>query len=77
MDPDQTARMCRLVWIHAGRKPIMLVLLCRGSNNNVEKSVDKCYFDKVYLHEKSIVFVFILTLLSCDMSVYLDPMWSS
>jgi hypothetical protein len=27
MDPDQTARMRRLVWIHAGRKLIMLVLL--------------------------------------------------
>jgi hypothetical protein len=26
MDPDQNARMRRLVWIHAGRKPIMLVL---------------------------------------------------
>jgi hypothetical protein len=26
MDPDQIARMRRLVWIHAGRKPIMLVL---------------------------------------------------
>jgi hypothetical protein len=26
MDPDQTARMRRLVWIHAGRKPTMLVL---------------------------------------------------
>jgi hypothetical protein len=26
MDPDQTVRMRRLVWIHAGRKPIMLVL---------------------------------------------------
>jgi hypothetical protein len=25
--PDQTARMRRLVWIHADRKPIMLVLL--------------------------------------------------
>jgi hypothetical protein len=22
MNPDQTARMCRLVWIHAGRKPL-------------------------------------------------------
>jgi hypothetical protein len=32
MDPDQTARMRRLVWIHAGRKPIMLVLSWRGSN---------------------------------------------
>jgi hypothetical protein len=29
MDPDQTARMRRLVWIHAGRKPIMLV--CRDA----------------------------------------------
>jgi hypothetical protein len=29
MDPDQTARMRRLVWIHAGRKPIMLV--CRDT----------------------------------------------
>jgi hypothetical protein len=28
---DQTARMRRLVWIHAGGKPIMLVLLWRGS----------------------------------------------
>jgi hypothetical protein len=26
MDTDQTARMRRLVWIHAGSKPIMLVL---------------------------------------------------
>jgi hypothetical protein len=26
MDPDQTAQMRRLVWIHAGRNPIMLVL---------------------------------------------------
>jgi hypothetical protein len=26
MDPDQTARMHRLVWIHAGRKRITLVL---------------------------------------------------
>jgi hypothetical protein len=31
MDPDQTARMRRLVWIHGGRKPIMLVLSWRGS----------------------------------------------
>jgi hypothetical protein len=33
MDPDQTARMRRLVLIHAGRKPIMLVLSWRGSNS--------------------------------------------
>jgi hypothetical protein len=26
MYPDQTARMRRLVWIHADRKPTMLVL---------------------------------------------------
>jgi hypothetical protein len=26
MDPDQTAQMRRLVWIHAGSKTIMLVL---------------------------------------------------
>jgi hypothetical protein len=26
MDRDQTVRVRRLVWIHAGRKPIMLVL---------------------------------------------------
>jgi hypothetical protein len=31
MDPDQTVQMRRLVWIHAGHKPIMLVLLWRGS----------------------------------------------
>jgi hypothetical protein len=31
MDPDQTAWMRRLVWIHAGRKRIMLVLSLRGS----------------------------------------------
>jgi hypothetical protein len=33
IDPDQTAQMRRLVLIHAGRKPIMLVLSWRGSNN--------------------------------------------
>jgi hypothetical protein len=26
MDPDQTARMRRLIWIHAGRKRTMFVL---------------------------------------------------
>jgi hypothetical protein len=31
MDPDQTARRQRLDWIHAGHKPIMLVLSWRGS----------------------------------------------
>jgi hypothetical protein len=27
MDPDQTARMRGLVWIHAGRKPTILVFV--------------------------------------------------
>jgi hypothetical protein len=31
MDPDQSAQMCRLVWIHAGRKRTMLVLSWRSS----------------------------------------------
>jgi hypothetical protein len=31
MDPDQTARMRRLVWIHAGGKRFMLVLSWHGS----------------------------------------------
>jgi hypothetical protein len=31
MDPDQTAWMRRLVWIHAGCKPIMLVLSWHSS----------------------------------------------
>jgi hypothetical protein len=31
MDPDQTARMRRLVWIYVGRKRIMLILSWRGS----------------------------------------------
>jgi hypothetical protein len=35
MYPDQTARMHRLVWIYAGRKPLMLVLSWRGSKDLV------------------------------------------
>jgi hypothetical protein len=35
MDPDQTARMRRLVWIHAGHKPIILVLSWLGSTNPI------------------------------------------
>jgi hypothetical protein len=31
MNPDQTAQMRRLVWIHAGLKRIKLVLSWRGS----------------------------------------------
>jgi hypothetical protein len=33
MDPDRTARMRRLVWIHAGRNSIVLVLSWHGSND--------------------------------------------
>jgi hypothetical protein len=29
MDPDQTARMRRLVWIYAGRKPIVGFVVTR------------------------------------------------
>jgi hypothetical protein len=35
MDPDQTAGMRRLVWIHAGRKRTMLVLSWRRSNHGL------------------------------------------
>ena len=31
-DSDQTGRMSRLIWVFAGRKLILLVLSCRGSN---------------------------------------------
>jgi hypothetical protein len=33
MDPVQSVRIRRLVWIYAGGKPIMLVLSWRGSND--------------------------------------------
>jgi hypothetical protein len=35
MNSDQTTRMRRRVWIHAGRKPIMFVLSWRGSYNSL------------------------------------------
>jgi hypothetical protein len=35
MGPDQAVQMRRLVWIHCGRKHIMLVLQWRGSNWNL------------------------------------------
>jgi hypothetical protein len=47
MDPDQTARVRKLVWIHAGRKPIMLVLSWRGSNNCVTVSIDQAVTQNV------------------------------
>ena len=31
-DSDQTGRMLRRIWVFAGRKAILLVLSCRGSN---------------------------------------------
>ena len=31
-DSDQTGRMPRLIWVFAGRTPILLVLSCHGSN---------------------------------------------
>jgi hypothetical protein len=44
MDPDQAARMRRLVGVHAGRKRTMLVLLWRGSF--------KFYFESTLLQDK-------------------------
>jgi hypothetical protein len=45
MDPDQTVRMRRLVWIHAGRKPIMLVLSWHGSNIETELTTNSIEFE--------------------------------
>jgi hypothetical protein len=49
MDPDQTARMRRLVWIHAGRKRITLVLSWHGSyglkHTNVDLMLFVCLFN--------------------------------
>jgi hypothetical protein len=39
MDPDQTARMRRLVWIHAGSKPIMLVFIMTRLNFSLTLSL--------------------------------------
>jgi hypothetical protein len=41
MDPDQTVRMRRLVWIHAGRKPIMLVLSYTAQMFNETEATQK------------------------------------
>jgi hypothetical protein len=51
MDPDQTTQMRRLVWIHAARKPIMLVLLWRGS------FVSSVHFYFIHLTLKRIIFI--------------------
>jgi hypothetical protein len=42
MDPDQTAQMRRLVWIHAGRKRAMLVLSYIASSKS-ESSFKKTF----------------------------------
>jgi hypothetical protein len=52
MDPDQTARMRRLVWIHAGRKRTMLVLSWRGSYNYQPSKSDACCVYKSFLRIK-------------------------
>jgi hypothetical protein len=41
MDPDQTARMRRLVWIYAGRKRITLVLSWSGSHQFAVRNLKK------------------------------------
>jgi hypothetical protein len=41
MDPDQITRMHRLVWIHAGRKRIMLFLSRPGSIMKMMNIEDK------------------------------------
>jgi hypothetical protein len=40
MDPDQTARMGRLVWIHAGRKR-KLCWFCRDAAHIIQGVLDK------------------------------------
>jgi hypothetical protein len=49
MDLDQTARMCMLVWIHAGRKSIMLALSWRGSfeNSSVQRDAALRYLYEI------------------------------
>jgi hypothetical protein len=59
------ADMRKLVWIHAGRKPIMLVLSCRGSYGN--------WFEN-YLwtwHEVSIIDINLV--LGCRLHYWLVP----
>jgi hypothetical protein len=50
-DPDQNALMRRLVWIHAGRKCITLVLSSRGSFKSVPQSAifDQTMFSSLML----------------------------
>jgi hypothetical protein len=62
MDPDQTARMRMLVLIHAGCKPIMLVLSWRGLNyitvtGNISDAVAEMAKELKDIEEKSAEFV--------------------
>jgi hypothetical protein len=55
MDPDQTARMRGLVWIHAGRKRIMLVLSWRGSYNNNKHIIDIRRYEGEMRHQAHVI----------------------
>jgi hypothetical protein len=57
MDPDQTAQMRRLVWIHAGRRPIMLVLSWRGSYAFFIKQLPTGTVDDIFGDEEEVVSV--------------------
>ena len=63
MDPDQTARMRRLIWIHAGRKRTMSVLPWRGSYitfEDIRPHLNNHYFSWFLL------FFSYYTLIICD-----------
>jgi hypothetical protein len=51
IDPDQTAQMRKLVWIHAGRKLIMLVLSWCGSKFCFDKHICILIFSNNILQE--------------------------
>jgi hypothetical protein len=58
MDPYKTALMHRLVWIHAGRKPIMLVLSLSVqilNKRTIQQEFDHCKVPKIMLKEKLIL----------------------
>jgi hypothetical protein len=50
MDPDQTARMRRLFWIHASRKCTMLALSRRGSFHDDGFAVYSTKASSFFLH---------------------------
>ena len=54
-DSDQTGRMPRLIWVFAGRRLILLVLSCRGSNVKLRRLCLKlllglCYVEMLHLN---------------------------